>query len=188
MLAIYLICRPYTMPFIFIFYLLLHFVRASQPMEYHGSRHMARFLESRKVNVTQAGVSSINFAGVSIFPNGSLSNLNLTTNCENLLYQKINCDDSVSKLWTRGYVGSFDNSTQTTLLCDTGCEASISELRNAVSTSCGNTVGLLPGLPFIGLVDMLWSNWNQSCFTDPTTKENCNSEKFPSRKIVPRFN
>jgi hypothetical protein len=156
-------------------------------MEYHDSRHIARLLEPRTVNVTQAGVSSIDFAGVSIFPNGSLSNLNLTSNCENLLYQKINCDDSISKLWTRGYVGSFDNSTQTALVCEAGCEASISELHNDVSTSCGDTVGLLPGLPFIGLVDMLWSNWNQSCFVDPTTNKNCNGEKLPCRSILWRL-
>ncbi|KAH8696451.1 hypothetical protein BGW36DRAFT_297138 [Talaromyces proteolyticus] len=114
------------------------------------------------------------FAGISIFPNGSLSNLNLTPNCENSLYQKVNCDGSISILGSSSYVGSFDNSTLTALICDAGCGSSISDLHNAVSANCGNTVGLIPGLPFLGLVDMFWSNWNQSCFVDPTTNKNCN--------------
>ncbi|KAB8255517.1 hypothetical protein BDV32DRAFT_161883 [Aspergillus pseudonomiae] len=82
---------------------------------------------------------------------------------------------------TDGYISSFDNSTLTTLVCDVGCEAAIAKLRDTVSTNCGEITELVPGLPIIGLVDLLWSNRNQSCFTNPNTRENYNNviDAFP---------
>ncbi|ODM14595.1 hypothetical protein SI65_09940 [Aspergillus cristatus] len=107
-----------------------------------------------------------------MFPNGSLSGLGLTSACETALYQKVNCDYGLSSLMTDGYVGSFDNATLTALICDAGCKASITQLHDTVSGNCGETAELVPGLPFLGLVDEC--DWNQSCFVDPTTGENCN--------------
>lgn len=138
----------------------------------HGHLHNTQRHKQRTVDTT--------FAGISMFSNGSLSSFGLTSACEQALYQNILCDDAVSSLSTDTYVGSFDNSTLTALVCDAGCEASIAQLHDAVAAGCGTTAGLVPGLPFLGLVDQLWSNWNQSCFTDPTTGENCNGESRPS--------
>ncbi|EDN91369.1 hypothetical protein SS1G_00772 [Sclerotinia sclerotiorum 1980 UF-70] len=115
------------------------------------------------------------FTGFSIFSSGSLSSLNLTSTCEAALYQTVYCDDDTSSLLTDGYVDSFDNSTEEALFCDAGCESSIAKLHDSVLAACGDTEGLLEGLPFLGIVDEFWSNWNQSCFTDPTTGENCNA-------------
>lgn len=134
----------------------------------HGHLYDARRLAQRTVDTT--------FAGISMFSNGSLSGFGLTSACEEALYQNIYCDDAVSSLSTDTYVGSFDNSTLTALVCDAGCEATIAQLHDAVAASCGTTAELVPGLPFLGIVDQLWSNWNQSCFTDPITGENCNGE------------
>jgi len=117
------------------------------------------------------------FAGFSMFPNGTLSSMDLTSACESALYQTVYCDDATSSLMTSSYIGSFDNSTLTALVCDTGCEISIAQLHDSVLASCGEATDLVPGLPFLGLVDMLWSNWNQSCFVDPTTGDNCNGER-----------
>ncbi|KAL7892932.1 hypothetical protein HDV64DRAFT_272902 [Trichoderma sp. TUCIM 5745] len=38
-----------------------------------------------------------------------------------------------------------------------------------------------PGLSYLGIVDKLWSNWNQSCLTDPRNGMNCNDyiSSFP---------
>lgn len=111
-----------------------------------------------------------------MFPTGSLIDLNLTAACESALYQAVYCDDAASSLMTNRYMGSFGNSTKTTQVCDPGCAASIAQLSANVSVSCGETAGLVPGLPFLGLINMFWSNWNQSCFVDPTTGQNCNGK------------
>ncbi|KAE8161705.1 carbohydrate-binding module family 50 protein [Aspergillus tamarii] len=141
----------------------------------HEHLHSARHLRQRNEK------DNPSFSGVSMFPTGSLSYMNLMPDCENALYQKVNCDDAVSSLMTDGYVSSFDNSTLSTLVCNAGCEAAIAKLHDAVSTNCGETTELVPGLPIIGLVNLLWSNWNQSCFADPNTGENCNDviDAFP---------
>ncbi|RAH47432.1 LysM peptidoglycan-binding domain-containing protein [Aspergillus brunneoviolaceus CBS 621.78] len=113
---------------------------------------------------------------VSMFQNGSLASLGLTTTCEEALYQSVACDPAISSLTSDDYLGSFDNATLTALVCASSCEKSIKQLQSSVLTGCGDEAGLIPGLPFVGLVDMLWANWNQSCFMDPTTGENCNDQ------------
>ncbi|PMD34386.1 carbohydrate-binding module family 50 [Hyaloscypha variabilis F] len=140
----------------------------------YGHVHHVRQLERSITNVTHALETDVAFAGFSMFPNGTLSSMDLTSACESALYQTVYCDDATSSLMTSSYIGSFDNSTLTALVCDTGCESSIAQLHDSVLASCGEATDLVPGLPFLGLVDMLWSNWNQSCFVDPTTGDNCN--------------
>lgn len=50
---------------------------------------------------------------------------------------------------------SFKNSTITVLVCDSGCHASIAKLHNDIDASCGTSAELVPGMPFLELVDML---------------------------------
>lgn len=140
-------------------------------MRSHEHLHAVRRLNRRTED------SDVNVSGVSMFDDGSLSYLGLASDCEAALYQKVSCDDAISSLMTNGYVGGFDNSTVAALVCDTGCEASIAKLHHSVLTSCGESAELVPGLSFLGLVDQVWSNWNQSCFVDPSTGENCNGER-----------
>ncbi|KAJ6096606.1 hypothetical protein N7486_007352 [Penicillium sp. IBT 16267x] len=136
----------------------------------HGRLHNAKHdAQPRTVNTRDVASS-----GVSMFQNGTLSGLGLSSTCENALYQTIDCDDNISSLGTDQYIGSFDNATITALVCATGCEASIAQLHDSVMTSCGDSAELIPGIPFLTLVDQLWSTWNQTCFVDPTTGENCN--------------
>ncbi|RFU27962.1 hypothetical protein B7463_g8377, partial [Scytalidium lignicola] len=139
----------------------------------YGNLHDQHFNLS-VANITYGGKVDVAFAGFSMFANGSLSGLNLTSAYEAALYQTINCDAATSSLMTNGYVGSFRNSTLTSLVCDTGCGNSIKQLHNSVLANCSQTAAMVPGLPFLGLVDLFWSNWNQSCFVDPVTGDNCN--------------
>lgn len=112
-----------------------------------------------------------------MFSNGSLSSLNLTSACEAALYQTVDCAGEASSLMTSGYVGSLENATETSLVCDAGCEVSVAQLHDAVAASCvGSSANLIDGMPFVDLVDLFWSNWNQSCFVDPATGTNCNGQ------------
>lgn len=138
----------------------------------HSHLHDGRHLSLR--------TNDISFSGIPMFANGSLSDFGLSSSCEQALYQNIYCDDAVSYMSTNSYVGSFDNSTLTALVCDPGCEASISELHDAVAVNCGTSAAYVAGLPYLALVDQLWSNWNRTCFTDPITGGNCNGEKCDS--------
>jgi hypothetical protein len=146
----------------------LEFVAGNVPRETY--RHTHKGVELRATSYE--GDNS--FVGFSMFPNGNLSRLNLTPACETALYQTIHCADETSTLMTGMYVGSFENQTTTTLVCDSSCETSITHLHENVALSCGESSELITGLPFLGLVDLLWNNWNQSCFIDPVTGDNCN--------------
>ncbi|KAL4756310.1 LysM peptidoglycan-binding domain-containing protein [Aspergillus foveolatus] len=125
-------------------------------------------------------------AGVTMFPNGSLSSLGLTEACELSLYNSIDCDPGVSALATSSYGGSLNNATLASLVCQATCGTSIAQLHDSVVTSCGTTESLIPGMSFLALVDQVWSNWNQSCLTDPTTGDNCNDiiAAFPDVVVV----
>lgn len=127
---------------------------------------------------------SSNFVGFSMFTNGTLSGLGLESACESALYQTVDCDAATSTLMTNGYVGSFDNATLAASVCDSGCGSSLAQLRDNVASSCGEAAELIDGLPFLGLVDMLRSNWNQSCFYDPDTGDNCNGESLTTPPLV----
>lgn len=123
------------------------------------------------------GPSKLNLfsTGFSMFSDGSLSSPHLALACETALYQTVDCADEAASLMTSGYVGSFENATETTLVCDAGCEASVAQLHDAVAASCvGSSANLLNGMPFVDLADLFWSNWNQTCFVDPDTGTNCN--------------
>ncbi|KAH6645531.1 hypothetical protein BKA67DRAFT_527068 [Truncatella angustata] len=108
--------------------------------------------------------------GWSIFSNGSLSTVGLDAACESAMYQTIACDGAASILMTESTV----NSTRTELVCTADCETSIANMASTVAEACVNTPNLATGLPLFGFVDTIWSNWNQSCFTDPETGDNCN--------------
>ncbi|KJR87858.1 LysM domain protein [Sporothrix schenckii 1099-18] len=116
------------------------------------------------------------FAGWSVFASGSLVGLGLSSACEAALYQTVKCDDSARNLLAAdAYLGSTGNKTLTGLVCEAVCEASIAYVRQSVAAACAVTPHL-PGtnVPFVSVVDRLWSNWNQTCFVDPTTGTNCN--------------
>lgn len=133
--------------------------------------------------------STVTFPGVPMFPNGTLSGLGLSSTCEDVLYSTVDCDNNISSLMTGGYIGSFDNTTMTDLVCAASCATSIGGMYESVLTSCGDSAELIPGVSYLALVGQLWSNWNQSCFMDPTTDQNCNGEEichlfstFPARR------
>lgn len=119
--------------------------------------------------------------GVSMFTNGSLSSLSLPSACELSLYNSIDCDPGVLVLVTSSYGGSLNNATLTSLVCQSACRTSITQLHDSMAANCGTTAALIPGVPFLTLVNQVWSNWNQTCFTNPTINDNYNSIKtlFP---------
>jgi hypothetical protein len=119
-----------------------------------------------------------------MFSNDTLSGLGLSSSCEQSLSQKIYCDDAVSFMNSNSYAGNFDNSTLTALVCADECDASIADLHDAVAINCGASAAYMPGLTFLSLVDQVWSNWNKTCFVDPTTGQNCNGKRCTYKNLL----
>ncbi|KAM0545773.1 hypothetical protein ACHAPJ_011197 [Fusarium lateritium] len=112
-------------------------------------------------------------AGLSMFPDGSLADSGLPSTCEATLYQSVNCPVEASDLVTDGYIDS-DDPAVTEAVCRTACGNSIGHMRTKVASACGSEE-MIPGMPYVNLVDKFWSSWNLSCFSDPTTGDNCNN-------------
>ncbi|KAF5602849.1 uncharacterized protein FSUBG_7489 [Fusarium subglutinans] len=110
-------------------------------------------------------------AGLSMFPEGSLSSAGLPSVCEATLYQSINCADETAGLAVDGYLDS-DDPAITKLVCRPTCGGAIGHMRTKVASACG-TEEMVPGMSFVHMVDKLWSSWNQTCFTDPKTGKLC---------------
>lgn len=123
-----------------------------------------------------------------MFVDGSLAGLGLSSACEAALYQTVKCDDSARNLLAAdAYLGSTGNATLTNLVCAASYEASIAYLRGSVAAACSTTASLPgTGVKFVSVVDRLWSNWNQTCFTDPATGANCNDviAGFPAASAI----
>lgn len=109
------------------------------------------------------------FPGWTIFPEGSLANIGLNKACEAAMYQSLKCDTSAQSLLSDGYQGNVGNATRLSLMCDPGCADSLRYLHYSIVSACAETPYLMPGWPLVGVADMVWSHWNETCFKDPTT-------------------
>lgn len=116
-------------------------------------------------------------AGLAMFPQGYLADRGLSSTCEATLYQSVNCPEEASDLMTDGYIDSGDPAVPK-LVCGKVCGGSIGHMRTKVASACG-AEELVPGMSYVSLVDQFWSSWNQSCFSDPKTGENCNGTCHP---------
>ncbi|KAK8859536.1 carbohydrate-binding module family 50 [Apiospora arundinis] len=110
--------------------------------------------------------------GWALFAKGSLDTLGLESKCEEALYQLLQCADSAMVLVHQSDTNG--NPSTTASMCTASCSISLVDLHKAVVSSCAQTPDLTPGVPFLGMVDKLWDNWNQTCFADPKTGSNCN--------------
>jgi hypothetical protein len=122
-------------------------------------------------------------AGIAMFPQGYLADRGLPSNCEATLYQSVNCPAEAGDLMSYGYI---DDPAVNKLVCRQVCGSSIGHMSTKVASACG-AAELTPGIPFVTLVDKLWSSWNQSCFTDPKTGDYCQGSFFSSISLMSSF-
>ncbi|SPJ87076.1 uncharacterized protein FTOL_12101 [Fusarium torulosum] len=129
-------------------------------------------------------------AGLAMFPQGSLADSGLSSNCEAILYQSINCPDEASALVATGYLNG-DDPAVLKLVCRMTCGGSIGHQRSKVALICGSEE-FFPGMSYVSLVDDFWSSWSQTCFTDTETGNNCNEviaafPKVDSLSKLPKY-
>ncbi|KAI6747886.1 hypothetical protein FGRA07_09493 [Fusarium graminearum] len=113
----------------------------------------------------------VDASGLTMFRQGSLSGAGLPSVCEATLYQTMNCADQTADLAVNGYLDS-DDPAVTKLVCRAACGGAIGHMRTKIASACGDEE-MVPGMSFVYMVNNLWSNWNQACFTDPKTGEFC---------------
>jgi hypothetical protein len=97
---------------------------------------------------------------------GTLAGLGLTSACEAVLYQSINCVPYVKSLGLKVYHRSPGDKAFTDTVCPATCSAALATARRRITGSCATTPNLFPGYPVIALIDSVTSGWNETCLKD----------------------
>jgi len=118
---------------------------------------------------------------------GSLASTALDANCQQILYQNITCDETISLLGERVYHPGLNNAALTTSLCAASCETSLKTARRRVAEACAKTPELTPGYPVLSMVDAIYAGWNETCLKDPSTSSYCNGKSCSHGKYVLLF-
>lgn len=113
--------------------------------------------------------------GFQLGAQGTFSGFGLTSACEQVLYQTVNCDPYVLKLSKKVYHGSPGDKAFTDKVCSATCSTALSTTRRRIAGSCSTTPDLFPGYPVLSLIDSVMSGWNETCLKD-TDGAYCNGE------------
>lgn len=92
--------------------------------------------------------------------------------CRASLTRLVKCDRYTEIFLQHSYRGPLHNKTLTDSVCDESCGHSLQNWFDGVATHCqGYNVSLSAPTKLGG---QIWSGWNETCLTDPTTGEYCN--------------
>jgi hypothetical protein len=119
-------------------------------------------------------VGGRNFTGFTFFDDGSLDGSDLSSGCQDALYQTVYCDRTLWSMREPRYHGSLGDTDLTDSVCDAGCGRSLAQVHSSIETLCKDTPNIVLGLPAIAAVDRVWWAYNDTCFADPTTGKYCN--------------
>lgn len=152
-------------------------------MSFSNSRRLASVLfalclssvavESR--GVLQSLAQRQTATGFQLAAQGTLSGFGLTSACEAVLYQTINCDVYVRNLGEKVYHGTPGDKAFTDTVCSATCSTALSTARRRIAGSCASTPELFQGYPLLSLIDSVTSGWNETCLKD-TDGAYCNGE------------
>lgn len=104
--------------------------------------------------------------GFQLAETGKFVGLGLTSTCEQVLYQTINCDAYITKLVGRVYHGSLGDDALTDAVCATTCSTALATARRRIAGACASTPDLFPGYPVLSLIDSVTAGWNETCLKD----------------------
>jgi hypothetical protein len=116
--------------------------------------------------------------GFTLVPNGSFKGLGLTSVCEQVLYQTINCDNFTQTLNEPKYHSSLNNTALTASVCATSCGTALATARRRISGACVSTPDIIPGYPVLALIDKIYTGWNETCLKDNGSSRYCNGKFF----------
>ncbi|KAK2763321.1 hypothetical protein FQN54_009957 [Arachnomyces sp. PD_36] len=114
------------------------------------------------------------FAGFPLLSNDSLATLDISSDCEAALSQKVLCDDFLQELGAKSDHGSLSDETLTNSVCDVGCGEALRNTHDNIKSSCEGTPNLVPGFPALAVVDRLWWAYNDTCLKGPDSDKYCN--------------
>lgn len=147
-----------------------------------ASSHYSR----RLATAVLASFASLVAGQFQVAPTGSFAGLGLTTTCENILYQNINCNPFVLSLGQKVYHGSPGDKTFTETVCSATCSSALQNAQRRITGACAQTPELFPGFPVTALIDPIISGWNETCLKD-SDGAYCNGEP-PPKKTLSRSN
>ncbi|KAM5487525.1 hypothetical protein MaudMau93_004610 [Microsporum audouinii] len=135
----------------------------------HGHGHM---LEKR-------GTTPMGFQ---LAATGTLTGVGLTSTCEQVLYQNINCNAFVSTLGQRVYHGSLQDPLLTDSVCMPTCGNALMTAHRRILGACAQSPELAPGYPVVALLDRIHTGWNETCLKDNKSMKYCNDiiESWPA--------
>lgn len=133
----------------------------------HGHSHM---LEKR-------GTTPMGFQ---LAATGTLTGVGLTSTCEQVLYQNINCNAFVSTLGQRVYHGSLQDPLLTDSVCMPTCGNALMTAHRRILGACAQSPELAPGYPVVALLDRIHTGWNETCLKDNKSMKYCNGKIFNS--------
>ncbi|RYP74297.1 hypothetical protein DL771_003118 [Monosporascus sp. 5C6A] len=114
-------------------------------------------------------------AGFRLAPEGKFAGMGLTTTCEQVLYQQIQCHAAVGGLSAKVYHDTLGDQAFTDTVCSTSCSTALTTARRRVTGACASTPELIPGYPVVALIDSVRTGWNETCLRDTETGNYCNA-------------
>jgi len=130
------------------------------------------------VRGSQTVIGKVEFPGFHIWDadEDASSLTGLPDSCQTSLTQLVKCNPYTKRLLAESYRGSLQNHTITDSICDESCGASLKSWFDNVSSDCaGYNVSDSAATKYGG---QIWSGWNETCLTDPTTGEYCNGNSY----------
>lgn len=109
----------------------------------------------------------------------------LSGTCKTALTQRIDCYSHVETFGRLRYYGSLNNSTLTSLVCDTRCGESLQAWFDGVESECGPTATLDDGSLLTLLGGRMLSAYHQTCLKDIDSGRNCNGESTDYHGHIP---
>jgi hypothetical protein len=117
------------------------------------------------------------FAGFPLLSSDSLVTLDISSDCEAALSQKVLCDDFLQELGAKDGHGSLSDKTLTNSVCDVGCGEALTNAYGNIKFSCEETPNLVHGIPALAVADRLCGHI-MACLKGPDSDQHCNGISF----------
>jgi hypothetical protein len=138
----------------------------------HGLPEVPRQLPEPMISARQAAGQTFQLAA-----EGSLAQFGLSSVCEGVLYQSINCNPYVKTLGHKTYHGSPGDKTFTDTVCAATCSTALVNVQRRIAGACAASPNLFPGYPVLAMIDSVITGWNETCFKD-TDGQYCNGRSI----------
>ena len=113
-------------------------------------------------------------ADLQFFPNGIVSDNNVSSRCEAALTANMStCPGSYVLHPVHDFGGPFENTTSQELFCSEGCSTALASYHSSVNSACANDPQPWQGIPANFSGDRMAVYQKRMCLKDPSSGEYC---------------